>query len=38
MQINEKRYSKELEATGVKKIIEIGIAFEGKNVRVVGAT
>ncbi|MCT4620608.1 MAG: ATP-binding protein [Marinisporobacter sp.] len=34
-QIQDKEYKKELEDRGVKEIIELGIAFEGKNVLVM---
>ncbi|QZY54090.1 PD-(D/E)XK nuclease domain-containing protein [Crassaminicella profunda] len=34
-QIRDKEYKKELEDRGIKEIIELGIAFEGKNVLVM---
>ena len=34
-QINEKEYETELKKTGVKNIIRYGVAFSGKEVRII---
>ena len=38
LQIRKKDYRSELEAAGVSSIVEVGIAFQGKAVRVMGVS